>query len=245
MVACFDIGNSNIHLGLYNDNRLIKWSMTPQKDRLIERVLENILMRRNIKGAAIASVVPRVTIRIKQYLKRRYKIKPVIIAANLKTPLTFAYRRPATLGADRIANAAGGLFRYKKNLLIVSCGTAITIDVVLKDGYHLGGVITPGIDLLLAGLAENTALLKSVKLRKPGKYIGNTTEECIRSGVVNGSIAMVRGLIKGIKREVGKRLLCIATGGWGKYMTDCVDDIDFFDQDLTTFGVYNIFKYNV
>lgn len=245
MVASFDIGNSNIHLGLYRDGRLIKWSMTPLHTCSVEHSLTGLLARKNIRGAAIASVVPKVTIEVKRYLKRQYRVVPVIITAQLNTPLKFSYRCPATLGADRIANAVGGVLRYKKNLLIISFGTATTIDVVLKDGHYLGGIINPGIDLLLAGLVENTALLKKVKLHKPRKYIGKTTEECIQSGVINGSITMVQGLIKAIKHEVRRKLLCIATGGWGQRMTKYIEEIDCFDQDLTTFGILKIFENNV
>ena len=244
MVACFDIGNSNIHLGLYNNGRLNKWIMTPVEDQVIGRSLSKMLGQKGITGAAVASVLPNATTEIKHYLKQRYKIEPVIISAKMKTPLKFTYKCPSTLGADRIANAAGGILRYRKNLLIISCGTATTIDVVLQGGHHLGGLITPGVDLFLRGLVENTALLKKVELHRPGKHIGKSTEECVRSGVINGSIAMIQGLIKAIRKEIRKKFLCVATGGWGKLMNKYIDEIDCYDQDLTTFGIYSIFKYN-
>ena len=245
MVVSFDIGNSNIHFGLYRDGHLIKWSVFPTRGRSLKPVLKKVLVQKNIKGAAIASVVPKATEEIKRYIKQQYRMIPVMITAKLKTPLKFAYRDPTTLGADRIANAVGGLFRYKKNLLIISFGTATTIDVILKNGHHLGGVIAPGIDLLMSGLTENTALLKQVKMQKPGSYVGKTTAECIQSGVINGSIAMVQGLINAIKGEVRKKMFCIATGGWGQQMRKYIDEIDAFDQDLTTFGVLKIYENNV
>jgi type III pantothenate kinase len=244
MVAAFDIGNSNIHLGLYRERRLIGWSVYPVHNHQIDSTLSKMLVEKTITGAAIASVVPKVTAKAVRFLKRQYKVVPIIISAKLNCHLKFAYRRTTTLGADRIANAVGGLTRYKRNVIIMSFGTATTIDVILKDGHHLGGLITPGMDMLLDGLAEQTALLKRVSLRKPHKYIGKSTEECIQSGVVNGSIVMIKGLIKAIRREVSRRLLCVATGGWGQQMANHIEEIDCFDRDLTTFGVLRIFEDN-
>jgi len=245
MVAAFDIGNSNIHVGVYQGENLVKWSVLPVHDNSIDSGLRKILAKKIITNAAIASVLPEATTKVIRFLKCQYQIEPIIISAKLDCRLKFAYRRPTTLGADRIANAVGGLNRYKKNLIIISFGTATTVDVVLKGGYHLGGLITPGMDMFLDGLVGRTALLKKVVLHKPRRFIGMSTEECIESGVVNGSIIMIRGLIKAIRREIKRKPLCVATGGWGRSMTKYVDDIDCFDRDLTTFGVLKIFEYNV
>jgi type III pantothenate kinase len=244
MVAAFDIGNSNIHLGLYRDKRLIKWSLCPTHNYHIDSTISKMLIGKHITGAAIASVVPKATARAVSFLKRQYKVVPIIISAKLNCHLKFSYRRPTTLGADRIANAVGGMTRYKKNLIIISFGTATTIDVVLKGGYHLGGLITPGMGMLLGGLVEQTALLRKVVFHKPDRHIGKSTEECIQSGVVNGAITMIRGLIKGIRCEVKRKLLCVATGGWGKQMAKYIEEIDCFDRDITTFGVMKLFEYN-
>lgn len=244
MVAAFDIGNSNIHLGLYRNGYLIKWSAMPVETAHIEHNLTRLLVRRSITSAAIVSVVPGITPKVVHFLKHRYKILPMIISAKSCRYLKYAYRRPATLGADRIANAVGGLERYRKNLLVISFGTATTLDVVLKDGHHMGGIITPGIGLLLNGLSTRTALLRKVKLKKPYRYIGRSTEECIQSGLVNGSIVMIQGLIENVKRECKRKLMCVATGGWGELMTRYIEQIDAFDQDLSTYGVYKIYEFN-
>lgn len=244
MVAAFDIGNSNIHLGVYHGGRLVKRTVSPVPSKHIECDLMKMLDRKKITGAAIASVKPKLTPKVVRFLIGQYRIEPVIVSSKVDCHLKFDYRKPTTLGADRIANAVGGLARYKKDLLIASFGTATTLDIVLKNGHYLGGLITPGVDLLLDGLASRTALLKKIVLQTPRRFIGQSTEECIQSGVANGAVVMIQGLIQGIRRECKKRLLCIATGGWGQFMALQVKQIACFDQDLATFGVFKIYEYN-
>jgi type III pantothenate kinase len=245
MVAAFDIGNTNIHVGLYAEARLRKWSASGSVDDKIAHFLSRFMKGKNISGAAIASVVPKRTKIIKDFLKSQYRIAPVLVTAGSGCGLKLAYCDRSTLGGDRIANMVGGLARYNKDLLIISFGTATTLDIVLKERRHLGGIIAPGMDMLGYALSRRTALLKKVELRRPRRYLGKSTQACIRSGIVNGYIAMVRGLIKGIRREYGKRLFCLATGGWAGSMSRYLGEIEHYDQDLTTFGVYNIFEAHV
>lgn len=244
MVAVFDIGNSYIHVGVYRDGRLAKRTVSPVLSKHIERDLMKMLGSKKIIGAAIASVMPRVTPRVVRFLKRHYRIEPVIVSSKVDCHLKIDYRKPMTLGADRIANTVGGLARYRKDLLILSFGTATTLDVVLKDGHYLGGLIIPGMGLFMDGLVSRTALLKKVALQLPQRVIGQSTEECIQSGIVNGTVVMIQGLIQAIRRECKKRLLCVATGGWGQFMTKQIKQIAYFDQDLGIFGVFKIYEYN-
>jgi len=244
MVAAFDIGNSYIHVGVYRDGRLAKRIVSPVQSKYIERDLMKMLGSKKIVGAAIASVMPMVTPRVVRFLKRHYRIEPVIVSSKVDCHLKFDYRKPMTLGADRIANAVGGLARYRKDLLILSFGTATTLDVVLKDGHYSGGLITPGMGLFIDGLVSRTALLKKVALQLPQRVIGQSTEECIQSGIVNGAVVMIQGLIQAIRRECKKRLLCVATGGWGQFMAKQIKQIAYFDQDLGIFGVFKIYEYN-
>ena len=138
----------------------------------------------------------------------------------------------------------GGLARYKRNLIIVDFGTATTLDIILKDGYYLGGIIFPGIGTLMDALVERTSLLKKVSLKKPAHIIGTSTEECIQSGIFNGTVAMISGLIRKIRKEYRKNFLCVATGGWGKIMSSQIEEIKYFDPDLCLFGILKIYYYN-
>jgi type III pantothenate kinase len=244
MVAVFDIGNTNIRIGFYDVQKLVKEMRYPTATKSVENKFVRLLRRDRLEGIAIASVVPHITRRLIRLLKKDFAISPFIVSSQVDCHLTYEYYDPETLGADRIANVVGGLERYKKNLIIIDFGTATTLDVVLKDGRYLGGLIMPGIGASLETLSKKTALLPLVKFKKPMKTIGRSTEECIQSGVFNGTAAMMKGLITQIRREKKKKFLCIATGGWSNIMTPMIREIQYSDSDLCLYGIFQIYKYN-
>jgi len=245
MVAVFDIGNSNIHCGLYKGERLVKNAIYPLTERALWAKILRLVRNRDVEGSAIASVVPDLTHRLRSILRRYVKVSPIIVTSDLNYDLRFGYHNPETLGADRIANVVGGLARYNKNMIIADIGTAITLDIVLKDGYYIGGIIAPGIKASIDGLTHQTALLKNASFEKPRGLIGRSTKECIRSGVYYGNIAMLRGLIQAIRGKYRKRFFCIAVGGWGRVMTAQIKEINRFDSDLTLYGALRIYYDNV
>ena len=118
---------------------------------------------------------------------------------------------PSELGSDLLADGVAGSNRYPKGALVVDLGTA-TKFIVVKDGKFLGGAIAPGVMTSLKGLIENAALLEETALQRPEKVIENNTIGCIQSGLINGTIAMVDGMIEKIQQELGS-LNVIITGG--------------------------------
>ncbi len=244
MVVVLDIGNTNIHVGLFKEEILVKNTMYPLSGKSIADKILNIVKGQRISGVAIASVVPRLTTQLTKFFKRRLAISPLVVSSKHNCHLTFDYYKPKTLGADRIANVVGGLARYRRDLIIIDFGTATTLDIVLKNGRYLGGIITPGFDIITEALARRTALLKKVSLRKPSYIIGKSTEECIQSGIFNGTAAMINGLIQKIKKKYKKNFLCIATGGWGKTMTPQIQHITYYDPHLCLYGTLKIYYYN-
>jgi type III pantothenate kinase len=244
MVAVFDIGNTTIRMGLYEAQELVKKITYPTFEKSVEHKFVKLLRRNKPEGIAIASVVPPVTQKFVRYFRRDFTVSPLIISSKVDCHLTYEYYKPETLGADRIAHVVGGLARYRKDLIIIDFGTATTLDIVLQDGRYLGGLIMPGIGASLETLSKKTALLPLVKFKKPIKTIGRSTEECIQSGVFNGTVAMIKGLIAQIRREKKKKFLCIATGGWSNIMTPSIREIHYCDPDLCLYGVFQIYNYN-
>ncbi|HEC78350.1 MAG TPA: type III pantothenate kinase [candidate division WOR-3 bacterium] len=245
MVAAVDIGNSNIHCGLFRGRRLRKKIVYPLIHKNVVNKVIRELRREEIKGAAISSVVPSFTYRFAKLLQHNFGVLPIIVSAKTASFLKFDYYRPETLGADRIANAVGGLVRYRKNLIIIDFGTAVTFDVVLRNGRYLGGIIVPGALASLDSLVRQTALLKPVPYKERATLIGRSTEECIQSGIFNGTVAMVSGLVRQIKRRMKKRFLCVATGGWGERAARRIQEIDCFYSNLCLNGIMEIYYYNV
>lgn len=244
MVAVFDIGNTNIHVGIYDNRRLSRTFVFPVRTRLPVTKIKKIVTMREVKGAAIASVVPRLTRQIENICKQRM-VDLVIVTWKSTCGLKYRYHNPATLGADRIAAVVGALSRYGRDVIVIDAGTATTIDVAKRDGEYLGGIICPGMQILAEMMHRKTAQLPMVSVRKPRNLIGRSTEECIQSGLFNGTVAMVSGLVKSIRKSKKGNFLCVATGGAGKLLSSCVEDIQKYDADLCMYGVLNIYYKNV
>lgn len=242
MILTIDIGNTNIHIGFYHNEKMVVYKKWATENGIDKKNFRALLDNKNIEGIGIASVVPVLSSQLILYLEKNLGMKPVVVCPTIKIPVKIAYRN---LGADRIANVVGGFMRYRNNLIIISFGTAITCDVVTKEAIHLGGVIIPGIKTQLWGLKQRTALLKNVQLKPPIKILGKNTNECICSGIINGTRFSIQGFIREIKKIIGSNYKIIATGGGGKKIIDYLSEIDSFDEDLTHYGILKLYYNNV
>jgi len=240
MVIVFDIGNTNIHIGLYRNRTLGRKYIFPTQKNLQKKEIRRILSDRKSTGAAIASVVPRITKQVIDLCKE-YGLPVVVVSSKVDCGITFTYRDPSTLGADRIAAVTGAVARFRRDAIVVDAGTAITADVVLREGKYLGGVIMPGMNILSASMHKNTAQLPEVAVRKPRGLIGRSTEECIRSGIFYGTMMMVSGFINELKRKYGKSFFCVSTGGSGKLLSKHIKEIQKYDADLCMYGALTIY----
>ncbi|MDH4211439.1 MAG: type III pantothenate kinase [candidate division WOR-3 bacterium] len=240
MVVVFDIGNTNIHVGVYRGKTLGRHLVFPTKSRLPNAKIKRILTDKKLRGAAIASVVPSVTKQIVN-LCTKYGVSVVVVSSKIDCGITYAYRDPSTLGADRIAAVTGALARFRRDAIVVDAGTAITIDVVLSGGEYLGGVILPGMHMLSEIMHIRTAQLPEVVVRKPRNLAGRSTEECIQSGIFNGTMMMVGGFIKELKKQYGSDFFCVSTGGSGALLARHIKDIQKYDADLGMYGALAIY----
>ncbi|MFZ2602788.1 MAG: type III pantothenate kinase, partial [Candidatus Omnitrophota bacterium] len=149
---------------------------------------------------------------------------------------------PSQVGQDRLVNAYAGLTLYGAPLVVVDFGTAITFDVISKNGAYLGGMILPGLRISLAALSQQTALLPLVKLCNPKELIGRDTKYSILSGIIYGYAALTDGMIGKIKRKIGKNALVISTGGNANLVSKYCTEITKIDGDLTLMGLNFIYR---
>jgi len=244
MVAAIDIGNTNLHAGLFRNQRLFKTCRFPIPPTPDLSRLKKWLGRRPLEGAGIASVNPDLTRPAARIFRDVFNIKPLVINERTDSGLKFGYLDPRQMGSDRIANMAGGRARFPGNLIIVSFGTATVIDAVLRDGCHPGGVIMPGIDPALDVLADRAVRLKRYPARIPDRIIGRTTAECVQNGVIRGTALAVQGYIRVMKKSFRRDFSCLATGGWARLMSPLIPEIDRVVPELSLWGVYYIYRRN-
>lgn len=222
MLLCADIGNTNITLGIYNnDDLLFTARLATDKSRTadqyaveIKDVLEiNGVDYSKVDSAAISSVVPSVGGAVEDALLKLCKVKPLVIGPGVKTGLNIKIDNPAQLGADLVAGAVGALSKCKTPCIVIDMGTATTVTVLDKDGALLGGAIAAGVRLTLDALANRTSQLPYIDIKAPKSVIGTNTVDCMRSGLIFGAVSMIDGLIERIENELGQPAYKIATGG--------------------------------
>jgi type III pantothenate kinase len=242
MLLAINIGNTNISLGVFQGQRLLKRYRLPTQGGSYAVRLRRIIRRHNIKAAAICSVAPRAAERIAAALKQAGGVATYYIGKQLKVPLKNRCRYPRKVGQDRLVNAYAGVKLYGAPLLVVDFGTGITFDAVSAKGEFLGGAILPGLQLSLSALARETALLPKVKLSAPGGLIGRDTRAAMLSGAVYGFAALAEGLAEKMKKKIGSRSRVIATGGDARLITKYCAAFDKLDPDLTLKGTMLVFQ---
>ena len=229
MLLCLDIGNTQIHGGVFDGDILrcqFRKSTQPHDsaDELgifFTSVLrENDVEPRIVTRVALCSVVPAALHALRGASLKYFKHEPFVLQAGVKTGLKVRYRNPHEVGADRIAGAIGAMLRHpRQDLLVVDCGTATTIDVVTAAADYQGGVILPGVGVSAAALASNTAKLPRVEIARPESVLGRTTVESIQSGLYHGHIGAVRHIVEALQHEAfpSGESRVIGTGGFARF----------------------------
>ncbi len=254
MLICIDIGNSNITIGVFdNDNLKFTARLATDNRRTSDQYAIEIrdilhiyeIERSEITSAAIASVVPTVGSAVEHAVNRLFGIKPIVLGPGVKTGLNIKIDNPAQLGADLAAGAVGALAKYPCPCIVIDMGTATTISVIGKNGEFLGGVIAAGIKLTMEALTRGTAQLPSVGLEAPKKTIGTNTIDCIKSGLIIGQASLLDGMITRIERELGGAATVVATGGLAPEVVANCDHKIILDDNLLLDGLKIIHDKNV
>lgn len=255
MILVVDIGNTNIHLGLFTRGVLrATWDLSTDVRRTVDEyafLLSGLLgPDLNIEGAIFSSVVPRLTPTIFGAIKKSTHVEPMQLDANTETGIVNGYLNPYEVGMDRLAAAAGGYYFFGAPLLVLDYGTAITLEFVdepIKPGgkpVYRGGVIMPGIKLAAEALAQGTAQLPPIDITEPGRLIGKTTVESIQSGLINGYLGAVESLVEKAQEEIGKACRVVSTGGDAVRLHKFMPYIHAVEPDLTLFGLRQIYGIN-
>ncbi|MEO0123023.1 MAG: type III pantothenate kinase [candidate division WOR-3 bacterium] len=242
MILIFDIGNTNIHIGYYKNDKLIQDRNWRTENGFNNKLLKYLTHDKAIEGVGIASVVPSLDRKLYRFFLKKYSVKAFFVNAKIRMPVKIAYDN---IGSDRVANINGAYIRYKSDLIIFSFGTAVTGDVVLKNGIHVGGLIIPGIDTQIWSLKQKTALIRNIYLQKSPPLLGKSTNGCVQTGIINGIKFSVEGFITKIKETYKRDFKVIVTGGWAKRFSSLISVIDRYDNDLTFFGIYQLYRQNV
>ena len=254
MVLTIDVGNTSIHAGIYKSDRLLsstRINTSKNKDKnnyqeLLSRFINSEkLIDTSFDGCIIACVVPSVLNSIVSAVESLLSISSIVVDSSLDIGMPILLDDPSELGADRLVNGFSAYKKFNQSAIVVDFGTATTLDCISNRGEYLGGVITPGMKISSEALFEKTSKLPRVEPIKPKNIIGKNTVECIQSGIINGYVALVDGLIDGIKEEMDSDPKVVSTGGFSKVISEYSRNILYVDEMLTLRGLNLIYNMNV
>ena len=249
MILVIDIGNTNITLGIYNNDSLLEtFRLASDKDLSLveyEVLLKTLCKEYEINDCVIGSVVGELSPILKKASDNVFNIDSFLINADVDFGLKIGLKNPKEIGADRIANAYGAKNKYPLPLIVVDIGTATTFDIVSKDGVFLGGVIMPGLNLQFKSLNSNTSKLPRINAGISEKAIGDSTENALLSGIMRGSACAIEGLIHQCELELGEKATIIATGGQSRLISEyMIRSFDYIDPSLTLEGLKLLYELN-
>lgn len=253
MLLAIDIGNTNIVIGFIKDDKILfEARIATDRLRTADQYSVEIknMMRAygvensDIEGCIISSVVPPVLDAVRTGVMKIIGKNPMVVGPGLKTGLNIHMDTPSQVGSDRIVIAVAALSEYPAPLILMDLGTATTIEVVSSDNVYEGGVIFPGVQISLDALVSHASQLPGISLDKPKKVIGKNTVDCMRSGIMYGTAAMLDGLIERMEAELGQKATVIATGGIAQFILPLCQREIILENDLLLKGLNIIYKKN-
>ena len=211
----------------------------------IKNMLEAFgVSKEEIADCIISSVVPPVFNSVNTGVQKVIGKKPMVVGPGLKTGLNIHMDIPSQVGSDLIVAAVAALAEYPAPLVLIDMGTATTIEVIEPDNVFEGGLIFPGMMVSLNSLTSNTAQLPGISLDKPRHVVGKNTVDCMRSGMMYGTAAMLDGLIDRIAEELGHESTVIATGGLAQFVVPLCKHNMILEKDLLLKGLNILYKKN-
>ena len=239
MKLIIDFGNTFVKIAVFSANKVIKQDQFKQLSvQELEKIADNYP---NISSVIISSVV-HYPDQIKSFLKDKYNFFE--LDSDTPLPIINHYKSPKTLGKDRIAAVVAASHLYpQKNVLVIDAGSCITFDFINEHNEYYGGSITAGLKMRLKSMHEFTDRLPLVEAKKVDYLIGSTTEESILSGVYNGLISEIDGII-GAYKDIYENLTVILSGGDHIYFDKRLKNNIFALPNIVMIGLNIILEFN-
>jgi type III pantothenate kinase len=254
MLLAIDAGNTNLVFALVKNEEIrARWRIATDPRRTADQYsvwLHQLLElegyeRADVDAVIIGTVVPRALHNLEVLATKYFHVEPLIAGQGAAAwPIAFDVDEPQNVGADRALNAIAAHAKHPGDLIVIDFGTATTFDVVDSSGAYKGGIIAPGINLSIDALVSAAAKLPRVAIEAPedSSVIGRTTESQMIIGIYWGYVAMIEGLTERMKREIGKPVRVIATGGLADLFDKHMKVFDAIEPDLTIQGLSLLYQ---
>ena len=250
MLLAIDAGNTNIVFALVDRGEIkARWRIATDPRRTADQYavwLYQLLELEGfpkdaVRGVIIGTVVPRALHNLEVLASKYFRCDPLIAGSGkAEWPIDLDVDEPQNVGADRALNVIAAHAKYPGDLIVIDFGTATTFDLVDASGSYKGGIIAPGINLSLDALVSATAKLPRIAIEAPRdnmSVVGRTTQDQMLIGIYWGYVAMIEGLTERIRKELGRPVTVIATGGLATLFNKHTEVFDAIEPDLTIQGL--------
>jgi type III pantothenate kinase len=254
MLLAIDAGNTNLVFALVDGGEIrARWRIATDPRRTADEYsvwLHQLLelegySKGDVEAVIIGTVVPRALHNLEVLANKYFHVEPLIAGQGAAAwPIALDVDEPHNVGADRALNAIAAHAKHPGDLIVIDFGTATTFDVVGSDGAYKGGIIAPGINLSLDALVSAAAKLPRIAIEAPDdtNVIGRTTESQMLIGIYWGYVAMIEGLTERLKREIGRPVTVIASGGLATLFDKHTKVFDAIEPDLTIQGLSLLYQ---
>lgn len=236
MNLIIDIGNTSIKSGFFDGDELLE-----KQHHISVNDLKQLINARKPLNV-IASSTGRELFEDEGW----DQVNVVKMNSNLNFPFTIKYATPLTLGADRLAAAAGAQKIFPgENVLVIDMGTCVTYDFISGEGIYYGGAISPGAEMRFKAMTQFTSRLPELSIPDTfPELIGDSTENSMKSGVMNGLLHEMQGIIDEYIEKYGQ-LKIILTGGSAYIFEKKIKGPIFATPNLILIGLNVILQKNV
>ena len=249
MLLAIDAGNTNLVFALVKNGEIrARWRIATDPRRTADQYavwLHQLLElegydKADVDAVMIGTVVPRALHNLEVLATKYFHVEPLIAGQGAAAwPIALDVDEPQSVGADRALNAIAAHAKHEGDLIVIDFGTATTFDVVDSSGAYKGGIIAPGINLSLDALVSAAAKLPRIAIEAPEdtSVVGRTTGNQMLIGIYWGYVAMIEGLTERLKREIGRPVTVVATGGLATLFDKHTKAFDAIEPDLTIQGL--------
>jgi type III pantothenate kinase len=247
MILVFDVGNTEIVMGLFDDSELLDhWRISTHPERTADELglLVRTLLRESgfdadeVRATAVGSVVPAMTAIAAVMCERHLGAPALVVDASTELGIRLDVDEPFAVGADRILNTVAAAHLFRRDTIVVDLGTATTFDCITARGVFIGGVIAPGVRAGAHALSRNTAKLPAVDLAPPDSVIGRRTDTSMQAGIFFGAVDAIDGMVRRIKEQwPSPDALVVATGGLAPVVAPHCTTIDRVEPFITLTGL--------
>jgi type III pantothenate kinase len=240
MNLAIDVGNTRVKIAVFEKDKLVELFVFNKTKILSE--IKDILKKHEISTGIMSNVA---SISDSKLKKIKNLVQIHIISSLTEVPFKNLYKTPETLGVDRIALVAGAVTQFSgHNVLVIDAGTCITFDFVNSEGKYIGGAISPGLKMRFNSLNHFTANLPLLEKDDLIDFIGKNTKESMNSGVINGVIQEIDGVINQYKKKF-LDLTVVLTGGDTNFLAKQLKSSIFANQNLLLHGLNKILIHNI